>query len=202
MPTDYVDLDRRATSASVDVVGAIPDGRWDAPTPCSAWNLGELVAHMTAQHRGFAAAAAGGTDPAVWQIRPPGPDPRREYTESVRAVLAAFAEDGVSERRFALPEIRTDRTFPGRQAIGFHFVDYVVHTWDVAAAIGMPVGFDSELVDAATEVAEREIPVGPHRERPGASFAPRVVLEQDGPAAFDRLLALVGRSPGWTPPGS
>jgi hypothetical protein len=33
---------------------------------------------------------------------------------------------------FSLPEITTKITFPGRQAIGFHFVDYGVHAWDIA----------------------------------------------------------------------
>jgi len=48
------------------------------------------------------------------------------------AVLAAFAADGVLKRRFALPEISTAFDFPAAQAISFHFIDYVVHGWDVA----------------------------------------------------------------------
>lgn len=29
------------------------------PTPCAGWSLRDLLARMTVQHRGFAAAAAG-----------------------------------------------------------------------------------------------------------------------------------------------
>src|ERR1700685_3712749 len=52
-------------------------------------------------------------------------------------VLAAFAADGVLDRAFTLPEISPERRFPAPQAIGFHFIDYVVHGWDVARSLGL-----------------------------------------------------------------
>lgn len=73
-----------------------------------------------------------------------------------------------------------------------------MHTWDVAVSVGKVPVFDDDVVAAALAVAE-QIPDGANRERPGASFAPRVSPAPGGPP-FDRLLALVGRSPGWTPP--
>jgi hypothetical protein len=47
-------------------------------------------------------------------------------------VIVAFAQPGVLERGFALPEIMPGVEFPGAQAVSFHFIDYVVHGWDVA----------------------------------------------------------------------
>ncbi|MGW1225357.1 maleylpyruvate isomerase N-terminal domain-containing protein [Streptomyces sp. NPDC002530] len=52
----------------------------DRPTPCGQWTLRQLLAHMTGQNYGFAASAV--------------------------EVTAAFAEEGVLERSFWLPEIR------------------------------------------------------------------------------------------------
>ncbi|MCZ0986276.1 hypothetical protein O1M54_12615 [Streptomyces diastatochromogenes] len=61
-------------------------------------------------------------------------EPAGVHRVAATAVLAAFAEPGAAEREFRLPEL--GRSFPGHLAIGFHFVDYVVHAWDVAAALG------------------------------------------------------------------
>jgi len=56
---DIRELNRRAVQASVEVVSQVDPGDLGRPTPCSQWSLGELLAHMTIQHRGFAAPAPG-----------------------------------------------------------------------------------------------------------------------------------------------
>ncbi|MFE3152334.1 TIGR03086 family metal-binding protein [Streptomyces sp. NPDC059218] len=192
------ELDRRAVLRSAEIVALARDDQWDAPTPCGGWSLRRLLAHMAAQHRGFAAAAGGGpVDETVWQETPLD-DPRRAYADSVDRVLDAFAADGVLDRTVVLPWIHPTMTFTAPRAIGFHLVDYVVHGWDVAASLGIPAAYDEDLVLAAAEVARKEVPSGPSRERPGASFRPAVELA--GPAsAEDRLLASLGRDPWWSP---
>ncbi|MEV1035804.1 TIGR03086 family metal-binding protein [Streptomyces sp. NPDC050204] len=192
------ELDRRAVLRSAEIVALARDDQWDAPTPCGGWSLRRLLAHMAAQHLGFAAAAGGGpVDEAVWQETPLD-DPRRAYADSVDRVLDAFAADGVLDRTVVLPWIHPTMTFAAPRAIGFHLVDYVVHGWDVAASLGIPAAYDEDLVLAAAGVARNEVPTGPSRERPGASFRPAVELA--GPAsAEDRLLASLGRDPWWSP---
>ncbi|MCT2547457.1 hypothetical protein [Streptomyces atratus] len=91
-----------------------------------------------------------------------------------------------------------DRRFAAPRAIGFHLVDYVVHGWDVAASLGIRAAYDADLVRAAAEVARKEVPDGPSRERPGASFRPAVELA-GAASAEDRLLAALGRDPRWSP---
>ena len=98
---------------------------------------------MIGQHYGFAASARGETsDLSVWADRPAGADLHAAYAAAVADVTAAFAEDGVLDRRLWLPEIRDGARFPATMAIGFHFLDYVVHGWDVARSIGSDPGFD------------------------------------------------------------
>lgn len=195
-----LELDVRAVRASVAVVSRVTPGDLGRATPCTEWTLADLLAHMTAQHRGFAAASSGrGADPAVWLPDPVGADPVPAYVEAAERVVAAFAQDGVPERQFALPEISTQVTFPGSRAIGFHFVDYVVHTWDVAMATGNPIAFEADLVDAVREIADREVPDGPNRRRTDPSFRPPVPVP-DSSSAQDRLLAYLGRSPDWERP--
>lgn len=197
---DILELDRRAVQASVGVVARATVGDLALPTPCAKWTLGELLAHMTVQHDGFAAAAAGrGADLEVWEARPAGDDAVAEYIAAADRVLAAFAQPGVLERKFALPEIIRALTFPAAQAISFHFIDYVVHGWDVARSLGVRYELSPELAEAALPVAEA-VPDGPQRLKPGAAFRPGLAAPQ-GSAALDRVLLALGRSPGWQPAG-
>jgi|ERR1022692_786496 uncharacterized protein (TIGR03086 family) len=193
---DITELDRRAVQGSVAVVSAVTNGDLTRATPCAEWTLGELLAHMTVQHDGFAAAAAGrGADADIWTVRPVGADPVREYAAAADRVLAAFSEPGVLERRFALPEITSAMTFPGVQAISFHLIDYVVHGWDVARSLGVPYQVDDDLAKVALQVAEL-VPGGERRLIPGAAFAPVLTAPQDADT-LDRTLLILGRSPAW-----
>ncbi|GAA3140759.1 TIGR03086 family metal-binding protein [Streptomyces rectiviolaceus] len=189
---DLIALDRTAVQESLRVLRAARDDDWERPSPCAGWTLRDLVAHMTAQHHGFAAAARGaGADRTYWIEPLPGPDPFKLYDESVRHVLAAFAEEGVVERGFTLPEI--GGTFPGRIAVGFHFLDYVVHSWDVATTVGVGLDLPGPVVEAALDIARR-VPKDPERRGPGAAFAPVRPTPQDA-SPLQEMLALLGRSP-------
>ena len=147
MPTNSLPtfpLHRTAVLKSIDVVDSVGLTDLDRMTPCEGWNLADLVAHMTVQHRGFAAAARGfGADPGVWRVETVvdavRADPRRAYSEAAHDALDAFAADGTADAPFALPEFGEGAVFPGAMAMGFHFVDYVVHGWDVADLAGCPV---------------------------------------------------------------
>jgi uncharacterized protein (TIGR03086 family) len=118
-----------------------------------------------------------------------------DYADAADHVIAAFAEDGVAQRAFLLPEIRPDTRVPGSRAIGFHFIDYIVHSWDVARSLGIALRLPEDLLRAALPIAQA-VPDGAPRQRPGASFKPGLpVLEQLD--LLDQIVALLGRSPSW-----
>jgi uncharacterized protein (TIGR03086 family) len=193
---DLRNLDRRAVRATVDILTGAERLDLDRPTPCGEWNVGELLAHMTVQHHGFAAAAEGdGADPAVWGAVPLGDDPIKAYVAAADRVETAFAAAGVPERRFLLPEISGRATFPAEQAIGFHLVDYVVHGWDLARALDVPYDLEPDVAPVALTIA-RQVPDGERRLRPGSLFAPGLPVPSDAPV-LDQILALLGRSPTW-----
>ena len=195
MPTvDYVSLDAVAVRTSIDVVSRATSADLAKPTPCRAWTLYGLLAHMATQHYGFAAASRGESDPELWKLRDLGDDPVKAYITSAEHVLTAFAEDGVTERQFPLPEFGAGLSFPGHQAISFHFIDYVVHTWDVAKSLGTGVTFTPDVLAAAQTVAQM-VPTGDVRLVPGAAFAADVPWTGDNP--LDQIAALLGRSPDW-----
>jgi uncharacterized protein (TIGR03086 family) len=189
-----VALDAQAVRTSVALLANARPADMTRPTPCADWTLHGLVSHMAAQHYGFAAAAAGDGDLARWRPRRLGADPVAGYRAAAETVLAAFAAPGVLDREFPLPEFPGAPFFPARQAISFHFIDYVVHSWDVARSLGLEVTFAPELLDAALPVAQA-VPGGESRLAPGATFAPAVTW----PAGekLDQIAAMLGRSPGW-----
>jgi uncharacterized protein (TIGR03086 family) len=194
VPTDDIrEADRQAVLISTSLVARLTDGDLDRPTPCAGWTLRALLEHMTTQHDGFAAAAAGnGADPQVWLAGPAGTDPVAAYTAAAHRVIAAFAEEEVLHRPFALPEISTGTTFPGSLAIGFHFIDYVAHGWDVAHTLGMPYRLPPELAATALRIA-RSVPDGPERRLPGAAFRPGLPVPA-GAGPLAEILARLGRS--------
>lgn len=196
---DIVELDRIAVLESVRVLTAADPDDWELPTPCSTWTLRQLVEHMTAQHHGFAAAARGGArDLAAWQPVPLGADPLGAYRAAATAVLDALAEPGVLAREFTLPEITTALTFPGRIAVGFHFLDYVAHSWDVAAALGVRSEPSPEVAEAALAVA-LAVPDDDRRRTPDAQFQPSLP-SAPGAATFELFLHALGRTPDWQAP--
>jgi uncharacterized protein (TIGR03083 family) len=215
MLTDFaelLDLDRKAVALSVDLLDPVTADDLSRPTPCAGWDLAALIAHMTAQHRGFAAAAAGhGADPGPWKpvpaddpvaahrraaddpeaaYRRAADDPVAAYRRAADDVLAAFAT--AEDALFTMPEIGP-MTVPARMALSFHLVDYVVHAWDVAVARGVPFDPAPELVTATLPIA-LAVPDDDQRLSPGAPFRPAVPVSETA-TPLERLLAALGRDP-------
>lgn len=199
---DIRPFDRRAVAASVDVVTAVTPDDLDRPTPCAGWDIADLLTHMTVQHRGFAAAARGqGADLAVWDpatvadaVRA---DPHAVYAAAAADVLVAFEADGVLEATFAMPEFGPGATVPGAMAIGFHFVDYVVHGWDVARSLGVAFTPAADVLSAVLPLA-LAVPDGDLRSAPNSPFAHALDVNTAA-GDLDRLLLHLGRSPEWVP---
>jgi uncharacterized protein (TIGR03086 family) len=194
LASGIVALDAQAVQESVRLVEQVTAADLARPTPCTDWTLHGLLRHMATQHYGFAAAAAGDGDLARWRLRPLGDDPVAAYRAASDCVLTAFAADGVLTREFPLPEFKHDLTFPAPQAISFHFIDYVVHSWDVAKTLDLQARFDPALLDVALDVA-RAVPGGTARLQAGAAFAPAIAWPAG--SRLDHVVAILGRSPDW-----
>jgi uncharacterized protein (TIGR03086 family) len=188
---DLRDLDRRALAATGGIVAGVTTAHLDLPTPCTGWTLGDLLRHMVGHNHGFATAGRGEPDPAPWEGVPLGEDPAGAYERSAADVTASFAAEGFLERKV---DVHGYGVFPGTTALRMHFVDFLVHGWDVAKSIGADTSLDEELSLAALRIASRWpeaswSPTGPFRDR--------VRVHDDAPAG-ERLVAFLGRSPDWT----
>jgi uncharacterized protein (TIGR03086 family) len=87
--------------------------------------------------------------------------------------------------------------FPAAMAIGFHYVDYVVHGWDVARTLGQSYELPVDVVAAALPLA-LVVPDGDFRTIGNAPFGPPIP-STDPADDFDRILTYLGRSPQWRP---
>ncbi|MGW0162645.1 TIGR03086 family metal-binding protein [Mycobacterium sp. NPDC003323] len=191
---DIAPLHHAVVLDSIAIVDAVDASDLARPTPCADWTLEQLLAHMTVQHRGFAASVRGaGRDLRLWDPATVS-DPRDDYAAAAHDVLDAFGAEGVADTMCALPEFGPDAAVPGSVAMAMHFVDYLVHGWDVAAGLGRNYRPSDESVTAALPIV-LGIPDDETRTAPEAPFGPA----HHGSAAtdFDRILAHLGRRPDW-----
>ncbi|WP_084727843.1 TIGR03086 family metal-binding protein [Rhodococcoides yunnanense] len=186
----------RAVQLTVDAVSPISVGSLSAPTPCSEWDLAQLLDHMTVQNFGFAAAAGGSRDEDVWNTGMHLDNLVVDYLESAERVIEAFSASDVVDRQFYLPELSREQQFIGSQAVTMHAIDSMIHSWDVARAVGSIVEPDFDLVEMTIEIVE-QIPDNEERRKPGAHFGPRASIGDTTGSRFDTALALLGRSPRW-----
>lgn len=198
--SDFRELDRRAAGLYLTAVSRVKPADLTLATPCPDWTLHGLLRHQVSQDEGFAAAARGeGDDLRFWRNGALGDDPRAAARASLDLVTSAFAGQGVLDRAFRLPEVRQGADIPARLAISFHFVDLVVHAWDVAVTLGVPWEPDDGLLEASLAVAG-VVPTDDTTRGPGLSFDRALPVPDDAPAG-DRLLMLLGRSPAWRATG-
>lgn len=190
---DLREADRRVLADTAAIVAQVRADQLDLPTPCAGWSVRDLLRHMAGNNDGFAAAARGAApDAAVWD----GvgvTDPVGEFAPSAARVAEAFAAVEPLTGRFA---VLGYGAVPAGQAVGMHFIDYLVHGWDVAVSIGADPGLDEEHCAAVLRIGAGWPLDSPAIWGPGAAFGHRVEVPADAPVA-DRMLGFLGRSPRW-----
>ncbi len=190
---DYRPLLRRSLDGAGAVIGQITPRDLELPTPCAPWNLGTLLGHCIGQNHGFADAVDSGDAPVeAFAHRNFASDGLQSaWLDSSDRLVSALAAAPLN-RLVRLVEISSDTSFPVIVVVGFQLLDTVIHTWDIATALGTSFRPDEELVDATLVQAERVPRTPAARERPGAAFAPVVPFE--GTDNWAQALALLGRA--------
>jgi uncharacterized protein (TIGR03086 family) len=188
MPADQAELHRRAVEEFGARVHAVAADQWELATPCSDWNVRQLVNHLVYENRWTAPLMGGATLAEVgdrFEGDLLGDRPTQAWDESSKEAVEAVGAEGALERRVNLSSGPT----PAGEYVMQLFADHLIHAWDLATAIGADQRLDPELVDACAEwfAAWEE------RYRAGGSIGPRPEL----PAGADpqtTLLAAFGRS--------
>jgi uncharacterized protein (TIGR03086 family) len=188
---NVVELDRRAAAGTAGLIDATSPDQHAAPTPCTGWTVGDLLAHLIAGNLKYI-EIAGGKD---WARGAPDvvldDDPGAMYRRTLVEMLQAWERPGVLDRETPLPVGR------GRAelALYLHLGESLVHGWDLARATGQPPPWDDEIVEASLTQFKSWLPP----QRPGAPFSDAVPLSSDA-LPIDRLAAYLGRDVGaWSP---
>jgi uncharacterized protein (TIGR03086 family) len=180
---------RAVTGRFTELVLGTPPDRWDSPSPVAAWRARDVVGHLVEWLPPFLEAGAGvrlpsgpsaADDPgAAWQA----------HCESVQALLDDLATHSVVLSNRHVGELPLD------EAIDRFFTgDVFLHSWDLARATGQDPDLDPERCAAMLAGMEPLDEVL----RQSGQYGPRVVVPEDA-SVQDRLIAFIGRDPGWRP---
>jgi uncharacterized protein (TIGR03086 family) len=173
----------RALSATEQVVAAVRDEQWTAPTPCEAWTVRDLLGHLVGGQLLVTALLHGEQPPP--DRDPLGADPLAAFRTSGQAMRAAFAQPGALERTVAVPV----GTVPGAVALHLRLTELLVHGWDLARATGSPTSAPEDLAEQELAFSRAQLQRVPPGRRP---FGPSQPVAEDAPA-LERLAALLGR---------
>ncbi|MGH2815964.1 MAG: TIGR03086 family metal-binding protein [Actinomycetota bacterium] len=188
MAADQAALHRRAVEEFDERVRAVGDDQWELPTPCSDWNVRQLVNHLVYENRWTVPLMEGSTIAEVgdrYEGDLLGDDPRGAWDESSKEAVQSVLADGALERVVGLSSGPT----PAREYVSQLFADHLVHAWDLARAVGADERLDPELVDACARwFAEME-----DGYRSSGAIGPRPEMPP-GADAQARLLAAFGRT--------
>ncbi|WP_369213073.1 TIGR03086 family metal-binding protein [Streptomyces flavofungini] len=183
-------LDRHGEALDLfsDRVHAIRPDQWDAPTPCTDWNVRDLVGHLTGEQLWVPPLVRdGATIESVgdsFEGDVLGPDPVASWDTAAAAARAAFREPGALDRTVHLSSGESSAT----HYCGQMTMDLVVHAWDLSRAIGADEKLPADLV----EFAVRE--VTPYAdELAGTGLFDRAVEPPPGADQQTRLLNMLGR---------
>ena len=174
----------RAAAFAAILDGARP--QWDAPTPCEGWTVRDVVDHAIDTEREFLERH---------ELRP-GPEPDRSdplgaWRAHAAAVADVLGRDGVADQEY---DGYFGRTTIAATMADFYGWDLVVHGSDIARATGQ----DWSVSDA--EAASLHATADGWGDALYSEGVCGEAVEVDGDATVsERLLARLGRDPGWRP---
>ena len=164
---------------------------WDAPTPCSEWNVRDLVNHVVGEDRWTgplmeSRAIADVGDALDGDLL--GDDPKASARTAADEAEAAVAKHLPADPVVHLSYGDEKATEYVAQLVA----DHLIHSWDLAAAVDADRELDPTLVDEVGRwFADRE-----EMYRSGGVVAERPDVPADTPQ--DRLLVAGGRDPHWS----
>ena len=181
----------QAIATTRGVLANVSRDQLDDATPCASWKVRDLINHIVGGQYFFAGGVrgelpSGETDWAAGDFL-------ADFDTRARQCVDAFNSDGAMDKMLTLPFGQ----MPGSAFIGLASTDTFTHGWDLARAIGQPFDADHDSIEGCLEF------IGPISE-PGAeanrapAFGPPMTPPDDA-SPVDRLIALTGRDPGWTP---
>lgn len=177
---------------------AVRPEQWGSTTPCTEWDIRQLVNHMTRGNLSYVYLLHGGTSAEFLRLRDAdalGADPVGSYTQSVQECAGAFAQPGALQQVLDYPLGHV----AGRQALAVRTTDTAIHTWDLARAVGLDENLNVSLVawidDHIDEIYAGLAETPTAAETTHRFFAAPECVLSPGASCQDRLLHRLGRKP-------
>lgn len=177
VPTGPAEDFARASTAIETMIAAVRPDQWGEPTPCTEWNLRQLVDHLVEVNYSLA-ERFGGTRGE------PADNPVAAYRQSARALSDALALPGVLDQTYPGPFANTT----GDRQLQVRMADLLTHGWDLAQTTGVQPDLPADLVADALGFVEK---LAAAFARSGKFGTPQPVAA-DAPV-LDKLAALTGR---------
>ena len=155
---------RAARAGFYDLIDSVDGDGWRAPTPCTEWEVRDVVAHLVdvteAYLERFSLARGGGDAPAavgVQEVMARGLDDSAKALRSVPQAELIARLKRASDRLFVIFDGFTADQWGGELVhhvymgpvpafiyIGFQLMDYTTHSWDIRAGLGLtsPIPMD------------------------------------------------------------
>lgn len=179
--TDVQDRYRQVSNGFDAAVRATSPDQWEAQSPCELWRARDVVGHVVAGHRGVIAAVRGGESAPLGADE----DPKRAWEGASRGIDEISGDPKAVTKEIDGP---TGKMPAGQIIDRFVTMDLLVHTWDLARAIGANEHLDEDSVAGAYEAVK---PMDAMIRRPGV-FGPKL----EPPAGADlqtEFLYFLGR---------
>ena len=150
-------------------------------TPCTQFNVAQLTEHLL-----NSITAIGGMAGAEMPATDESDSPERRVVSAARPALDAWHRRGLEGNvPFGKGEM------PAKGACGILSLEFLVHAWDYARAVGHDVNAPEPLAEYVLSLARATIQP---ELRSRAGFDDPVAVAQDADA-LDRLVAFTGRNP-------
>jgi uncharacterized protein (TIGR03086 family) len=192
VPTPWPEVLRRACESTGTIVDTVHRDQLGDATPCTKWNIADLINHIIGAAEFFGDLGEQGSSPedAEWPTYTDG-DYATFFANQSRRLLAAFSEPGVMDRLMELPTGPS----PGSLVIQVATGEIFVHGWDLAKAAGQELPSDRGVAEALWASEWPALSAAVRNEHPSV-FAPEVPVADERPV-IDRLVAFLGRNPDW-----
>jgi uncharacterized protein (TIGR03086 family) len=186
------DLEKAFASTGAVLSGVSRDQLSDS-TPCTSWQVRELVNHIVGGTTYFASVAETGSPPeggGEGLDYAAGDDYVAQFNKGAARAVEAFAAEGAMERIMHLPF----GDLPGSVFINIAAVDTFTHGWDLAKATGQPSDLDPALATELLGLAQGFVPDNLRGPEGMAPFGPKVEPSAAATPA-EKLAAFLGRHP-------
>lgn len=167
------------------LVTALDIADLDATSPCSDWNVRQLLNHVVSGTQWFTTVIL--DEPAPDRVTDQiGTDPVWAFAKRADEYRAAMFAPGALDKIYQHPAGGVS----GERFNAMRVNEYLCHGWDLAMVVGAEPDFDDELAGRCLEMLESQLDGRPREAGKGFGVA---VTKPRTNSNYDRLIAFAGR---------